>query len=412
MADTEISPSASPSNSSSAASSAGGVYDLIFKVAGAVGAGIGVLGFVTFFGGAILWLRAEKAGLPANDAIAAVPHSVLVTTGATFLVPAVLLALLAVACIVGVHLSVGAWRRWNQSQKFKEARQARAALAPLEAQASAATTDAEAERALALSMASTAELAQTGGFNDDTKALLVAESKAQREKAEKAEADALKKVSEVSGRKAEAETKQAEAEAVGAEKEFGAQLIIGGVILLLVPPIVNGAIFHLSGVKVVILIGVAIAMMALSVATYWSTEKFVWFGIVSFVTVGLYIGFATYFSTVDNPKVEPAAALRTDRPPAVGMYIAETSSNLYLGTFPRQGIPPRLMVIPREQVTDLTIGPLLEPELARERALGLVLHECGIKIVTPRNGTEAAMVKTACDAAELAAVRKSLATGG
>jgi hypothetical protein len=102
---------------------------------------------------------------------------------------------------------------------------------------------------------------------------------------------------------------------------------------------------------VAILVFVAVLVAAVSLATYWNYEKFVWFGIVSFVMVGIYIGFATYFSTIENPKVEPAAALRTGRPPAVGMFIAETSSDLYLGTFPRQGVPSRLMVVPRSSST-------------------------------------------------------------
>jgi hypothetical protein len=73
---------------------------LLVQVLGVVAAGIGVLGFVTFFGGAILWIRFDQAELPANEAVAVVPREVLLTTGASFLVPALMLALAAVLAVV------------------------------------------------------------------------------------------------------------------------------------------------------------------------------------------------------------------------------------------------------------------------------------------------------------------------
>src|SRR4029077_2361158 len=78
--------------------------DLVLKVLGAVGTGIGILGFVTFFGGAIVWLRADKAQLPATEAVAVIPRNVLVTTGATFLLPAVLIAVGVVAIVFLIDL--------------------------------------------------------------------------------------------------------------------------------------------------------------------------------------------------------------------------------------------------------------------------------------------------------------------
>jgi hypothetical protein len=78
--------------------------DLVLRVLGAIGTGIGVLGFVILFGGAVLWLRAERAELPANDAVSAIPRSVLITTGTSLLVPALLIALLAVVSIFAVYI--------------------------------------------------------------------------------------------------------------------------------------------------------------------------------------------------------------------------------------------------------------------------------------------------------------------
>ncbi|MEA2299616.1 MAG: hypothetical protein QOE44_151, partial [Solirubrobacteraceae bacterium] len=96
--------------------------DLVLKVLGAVGTGIGILGFVTFFGGAILWLRAKAAGLPANEAVAVVPKGVLVATGASFLVPAVLLALLAVGVIAAVHVGFSLRARFMERESARRAR--------------------------------------------------------------------------------------------------------------------------------------------------------------------------------------------------------------------------------------------------------------------------------------------------
>jgi hypothetical protein len=59
----------------------------------AVGGSIGVISFVAFFGAAILWVRMDEAGIPGNEAVAVMPKSVLVTTGASFLVPSLLVAL-------------------------------------------------------------------------------------------------------------------------------------------------------------------------------------------------------------------------------------------------------------------------------------------------------------------------------
>lgn len=409
MADTDAVPNSSASPSTSASNQSNeSAYHLIFQVAGAVGTGIGILGFVTFFGGAILWLRAKEANLPATDAVAAVPHNVLVATGATFLVPAVLLALLAVACIVATHLGFGSYRRYKQRRKFTEARKAKAELPLLQAAAQAATKTAEADRAWAVTKNSAAETAVRLNRDETIRNEEKEKAEEAQQAAEASEAEALEVASEAAQKQAEYETKQTEAESFRVVAEFRSELIIGAVILAIVP-FANGAIFHLDLWEVLALIGIAVAMIAISVATYFSTEKFIWFGIVSFLAAGIYIGCATYISTVNNPKVEPAAALRTGRPPVVGMFIADTSSNLYLGTFPRQGVPSRLMVIPREQVTDLTIGPLLDSESARQRALALVLHECHIKISSLTANGAPGKLKPVCSRKEVAAIRVSLA---
>jgi hypothetical protein len=65
-----------------------------------VASSIGVIGFVIFAGGVVMWERFAKMGIPADEAVATVPKSVLVTTGAHFLVPALLIAGLIVLVVV------------------------------------------------------------------------------------------------------------------------------------------------------------------------------------------------------------------------------------------------------------------------------------------------------------------------
>jgi hypothetical protein len=73
-------------------------------VVGAAASGLGVLGFVTFAGGIVLWTRFKEMGLPADHSVALVPKAELVTTGAYFLVPAVGLAGAMVLLLLAVKL--------------------------------------------------------------------------------------------------------------------------------------------------------------------------------------------------------------------------------------------------------------------------------------------------------------------
>jgi hypothetical protein len=72
----------------------------LVTVATAVASGLGVLGFVAFAGGVVLWTRFNEMGLPANHAVSLVAKSELVATGAEFLVPALLLPALIVLIVI------------------------------------------------------------------------------------------------------------------------------------------------------------------------------------------------------------------------------------------------------------------------------------------------------------------------
>jgi hypothetical protein len=74
-------------------------WDFAVPLLSAAATGIGAVGFVTFFGGAVVWTRPDALGLPAFESVGLLPTSVLITTGAHFLVAAVFTAVLAVAVL-------------------------------------------------------------------------------------------------------------------------------------------------------------------------------------------------------------------------------------------------------------------------------------------------------------------------
>jgi ABC-type multidrug transport system fused ATPase/permease subunit len=401
---------ASTITSSVEANSSGG-QDLVLKILGVVATGIGILGFVTFFGGAILWVRADRAHLPANDAVAVIPKGVLVTTGASFLVPAVLLALFAVALISMLHFAFELPQRLNARKLGRKARVLRYKADEANLAAKPEEELAQSARKLATDLSeAVTRVTATPGAAAQLQAL-IEQARAQEEEAEKFEKTAREARTKASRKTAEAERAQAEFDIrskipPGLERvQEWVERAGGAAVLLVLPLTINGAVFHLDFRGTVSLIIVAVAAAVISVVTYVVTEKFLWFGVVAFITVGIYIGCATYLSTTNNPKVEPAAALRGPRPPVTGVFIADTPSNLYLGTFANgRDKPPRLLVIPRSQVTDLAVGPLISPSMARKRAVTLALDECRQHIDLPKSGTAAGPMSTACTKRQQAAL--------
>jgi hypothetical protein len=373
--------------------------DLVLKVLGAIGTGIGILGFVALFGGAILWLRADQASLPANDAVSAIPNSVLVTTGASFLIPAVLIALLAVAAIFAVYLGFNVPHLRAVRASASEAETLFEAADQMKKEADGQIDEARE----ALEMANTARVNALDAAEKGMSSVHAFDDAArtQADEAETKKKRALDAVRSAAEKRAEAEKadRLAKGRLVRWPVQLWTEITVGFLAILFLPPLLNEAIFSVSFFwSGVILIGVALIAALASAVVYLMTEKFIWFGVVVFVTVGIYLGFATYYSTTRNPKVEPAAALRGERAPVVGSFIADTASNLYLGTFPEGTRKPRLIVIPRAQVTSLAIGPLTDPEDAPASAVKLALAECRQSIDVPKTKEEAAHLESACTA--------------
>src|SRR2546421_11830948 len=68
-----------------------------------VGASAGIAAFVTFTGGALLWLRFAQRGLPADRAVSLLPRTMLLTVGAHALLVPALLGVVAVVLIFAVQ---------------------------------------------------------------------------------------------------------------------------------------------------------------------------------------------------------------------------------------------------------------------------------------------------------------------
>jgi hypothetical protein len=105
--------------------------------------------------------------------------------------------------------------------------------------------------------------------------------------------------------------------------------------------------------------------------------------------------------------MQPVAALRSGHAPVVGAFVADTSESLYIGTFREEGAPPSLAVIPRSQVTEIAIGPLLNQNAARKRAIMMALDECAQKIEEPKTEQEPAKLSPACTKEQIAKLSSS-----
>jgi ABC-type multidrug transport system fused ATPase/permease subunit len=351
--------------------------DIVLRVLGAIGTGIGILGIVTFFGAAILWVRADKAELPATEAVAAIPRNVLISTGAQFLFPALLYAVGLVALVFIVHFIPKAAAIFKNRRDQKEiasysleaADQGRKALI---AQQRWKAADAMLD-SLRENLDKAHELKKTG----PEISAIEREIDAQRRKTTPLQVEAEEKIATATKTKAKLDTKT---EKAGAKLERGIVhwlTEIGAIVAAFVLVIViDGSLGRVSCGQTVVLLFVGIASAILVISVYWATENFVWFGVVAFVVVGAYLGAATYFNTHNNAKMQPVAVLRSGHDPVAGAFIADTSENVYVGTFREKETPPRLLVIPQSQVVELTVGPLLDQPVARRRALTMALNEC------------------------------------
>jgi hypothetical protein len=292
---------------SSAAKEPQSAWDRISAVAVAVGTGIGVLGFVTFVGGAIEFARLDAAGLPAEEAVAVIPTANLVTIGATVLVPALVLALGAAALVYAWELGAALWYRAGQRGS------ARVGTRPL--------------------------VTRDGLSHEVTNAVGFAPTPGKR--------------------------------AIALVVLFVSLETIAYFIVLFDGDLGSGE-FLVFGVLAALTSG-AVFLAAVR------TRAFGWVAVAAFLAAGVFWASVTYARTTNSLKVRPAAVI-ADGNTTTGFFIAETDSQIYLGRnrIVRAEEAPaeeaRIVVLPKDEVNDLVIGPLMSQESAYTR-LGFLEEE-------------------------------------
>jgi hypothetical protein len=342
----------------------------------AVGGGIGVLGFVAFFGASILWARMDEAGLPGNDAVAVIPKSVLIATGASFLAPAMLVALGFTALLYLVETATLTWKTASLRKLERDARDLEDGARQEEEEAARIRERADQAHQRSLDAIREFETAEAGsGASESLRGVAEAAQKKSWE-AEQSRLGAADADRAAATKRREAEQLQEEhMESIESLRIILRIGLVAGVFLVgfvLTLTVVSVGL-PLERIFVLVLLLVALAVICLGVLT--GTGSFAWFALTAFIAVGLVCGFVTYYRTVDNPKVEPAALLRTGAGPLYGFFVAQSSDRIYIGITEADGLP-QLDAIPRDEVTDLAIGALEESKDARAEARQMALDLC------------------------------------
>jgi hypothetical protein len=419
--------------SAGAEAPAGSFWSFMLPVLGAIGTGIGVIGFVIFFGGFVVWSRFHAAGLPAEEAVAQVARNDLIVTGAAFLVPALLAALAAVAvALIGWDWLIGGPRRDRrrtaaathdaaarhvealgakvdrlQRQRAKHEREIDARDRTIE-RLGPEVLAAEGDKGVQLLEERNEAKGERSGLEEDYKQVEHSLKQLQDETipaAQEEEADAARALASAGDL-----TREEQWKAVG----------VGGLPLLVAQFIVIAAALRgLSAVWAVGLFAVAFVTLGVAVVVVSSTERFGWYALTVFVGVGLVIAASTYTRTQDNTKVSPVAAI-VDREPVVGYFVAETGDAVYVAhpSVTAGDAPTRddggitLQRLSKDSVSDLTVGALAIAPVALRRSVALALALCRhAPSVAGGRSAAASAAKHACtDAAirELTAIDKQL----
>jgi hypothetical protein len=357
-----------------------GLESVIGAILAAVGGSLGIIGLVAFFGAAILWVRMDEMGIPADEAIAVVPKSVLVTTGASFLVPSVLLAVVLLGVLFLADLLISRFtdflflreqkKELAAAEKEAKRRQASIDLA-IENAEQAAERSRQLKATARKSFAAGADLAAIKqGSKEASEA--VTEAQAAAGEAQPAAKEADDKVVEA----------REEIELARDKKELPIESIRNGLRFILVVVVLGvaaapGVLLSAVGLPnlQILLVSAAVLFLSAICLVTLANTNFVWFGLAIIVAVGLLNGFITYCRTKNDAKVEPAALLRSHGAPVFGFYVAQTSDRVYLSTNPMVG-KTRLDVIPRDEVIALVIGGLERPTEAEEHAIAFAHRLC------------------------------------
>jgi hypothetical protein len=363
---------------------------VLLPVLTVVGTGIGVIGFVIFFGGFIVWTRFDAAGLPANEAVAQVPRNDLVVTGASFLVPALLAALAAVAVALAAWNGfIGNRLRHRKAQANESRIRTDARIEMLKAEET--RTENEVKK-LQDRMDEYHAAANNAEVDSEAHNIALNNYRAAKSKREESKdrLTTLRESEMPAARSDQADVAKAAPEAEKLSRnEWIVQAATGVGPMLLVELLVIGAGWNgLSWGHRGLLLGVMLATIGIAIIVISMTDHFAWFALSVFLGVGVMIAFSTYARTQSHTKVSPLAAIDGSAPVA-GFFVAETSDAVYMG-IPKPEPPTSasdrdlefdhsavtLLRLPKASLTGLTIGPGMDEGEAYMRSLALALALC------------------------------------
>lgn len=350
---------------------------IVIQVLSAIGAGIGVLGFVAAYGGLVVYVRAREAGVPPDEAVGFVPRDSLVAIGATYLLPAAGLALTAVAVLFLLNALLEWWheregakvdatRGRNRNQLLKAITDAQAEL---DTARKAAAGELEASKTLQAA-------AKTPNLSDKYRA----DTEEELRKRTDAAMEARKRVAELETQIISDKERAEELRGKDVElppRQRLVRLFLVPVVLFFV--LLLAIVFKdwdLSTWQRVGLLFVALFTVGIAAAVFARSDSFLRFALAAFVAVGIVVGISDYYRISNSTKVEPAAALRKDGIAVAGYFVSETDSRVYLGLPMRGTEKAHIVEIPRDNVAQLRVGRLVATDVALGRAIAFAEALC------------------------------------
>ena len=349
---------------------------VIVQALAAIGTGIGVLGFVVFCGGAVLYIRLQAAGLPAVEGVARVPREILLATGAELLVPAALVTIGVVAALYCADLLLGRGESDRLRPLDERLSDAQEELERLTDEQAAHQHDAhEAQQQAAAASTQMTEVSR-GRWTRRSTAAAQLQMQTALTRLQIANQLITSVDARLPGQRDAVMRARAERERAG-RRDRASRVGFGWIALFVLELVLVIAFFDsLPAGQITFLLISAGVTSAMAFAIYAGTQQFAWFSVAAFLSIGTVFGLARFYETKNNPRVAPAAVLRLDREPTAGFLVADTGDVLLLGQGEGGPAGRELLVMPRDEVEDLVLGEIVDPGHAQIASLRLLRHLC------------------------------------
>lgn len=358
----------------------------------AVLAVLGAAGWITFIGGAILWIGFAQAGLPAAETVARIPTSTLIATGAEFVTWAVLAAVLVIGCLALVDQLLSRFQNDSRDNKLELLRGDRTTAEETYEQGTSRAESAElslANRETELKQAQDTLLQRQRELVDESPEVQNAKGTVETREGEVAAArrDFRQKRSVKDDAKANRDkARKTYTDAISLKGPAIYRILFLGLGLAAVTAYVANRVdlgyASISGSDLREVLALSLLVGAFGVAAFLRTSQLRALAVVAFFGIPLVMAAALYDRASNVPEVEPVAVLLKSGDPLVGVFVAQTTDRVVLGTFERvsptepepgadenQKIPVSLQTLAKEDVAEVLVGPRL-PLRANDAAGG------------------------------------------